>query len=82
MRLGGELDIAGVGYLRQLSSDVTGSRVGLDPAEPTFLDASCLSALLDARRELAARGDRLEPGNATGLVRRVFVLSQLPEEFD
>lgn len=73
LELGGELDIAGAGYvLSQLL--YTRGPVVVDLARLTFIDSSGVAALLAARHKIESRGDHLELRRATQSVRQVFDL--------
>ena len=69
--LGGELDIAGAGYVLNRLCEDGGSAV-VDLSRLTFIDAAGISALLAARHNVDQRGGRFELHGATGFVRRVF----------
>lgn len=77
VRLHGELDLAYAAPVRAALAGVAGAEVIVDLRHLTFIDASGLSALLAARREMAEQGRRLVLVGAVAQVRRVFELTGL-----
>lgn len=77
----GELDLRDAERVRRTLVEISasGSSVVVDLSGLEFIDAKGLSALLVAKREITARGDRMEIRNARGLVRRVFEVTRLTE---
>lgn len=73
----GELDVLSSGELRDKLAGIRAQRVVVELSELTFLDASGLSALVEARRRSERNGSSLEIRGASGLVRRVFELAEL-----
>lgn len=79
VRLRGELDLAYAGPVRAVLVEIVASEVVLDLRDLTFIDASGLSALLAARRQIADQGHRLVLMGAVRAVRRVFELTGLAD---
>ena len=77
VRLHGELDVAYAAPVRALLVGMAGREVLVDLRHLSFIDASGLSALLGARRELAGQGRQLVIVGAQAQVRRVFALTGL-----
>jgi len=77
VRLAGELDLASNPELADRLVAIAGSAVILDLSELTFIDASGLAVLLDAKQRIEMQGDRLELRGARGLVARVFEICGL-----
>lgn len=77
LHLRGELDVGGVGQLRDAFAALDGSGVVVDLSELAFLDASGLNALLEARRLFGTGGRNLELRGATGIVRRIFEVTSM-----
>jgi len=72
VRLIGELDVASAAFLAGRLVEVAGSVVVVDLSGLTFIDASGVQALLDARERIVEQGHTIELTEARGLVRRVF----------
>ena len=77
VRLHGELDLAYAAPVRAALVAVAEAEVVVDLRHLTFIDASGLSALLGARREMAEQGRLLVLVGATAQVRRVFEMTGL-----
>lgn len=77
VRLHGELDLAYAAPVRAALLGVAGAEVVVDLSGLNFIDASGLSALLAARREMAEQGRRLVLAGPSPQVRRVFELTGL-----
>lgn len=82
VRLVGELDIASTSELRDVLVNIARSEVVVDLSGLTFIDAAGLSALMVARRTLTSGGQRFAITGASGLVRRVFELTDLAHFLD
>lgn len=77
--LAGELDLLGADRVRTALTAFTGATLVADVSELTFIDARGVSALVDADREIQARGNELHIVGAAGLVRRVFEICGLDD---
>jgi len=80
VRLGGELDIAGVPGLRSALLDLTGppattKRVVLDLADLDFVDSTGLGVILAAATKLRDQGSELTVRNVRPRPRRVLDLT-------
>jgi len=73
----GELDIAAGPRLRDALMEIGDSEVVVDVSRLTFIDASGLSALLEARRRIHENGHGFRLTGAQGIVRRVFDVTEL-----
>jgi anti-anti-sigma factor len=82
--LGGELDLAVSGRLRELVDEVTAEKPSLvvaDLAEVGFMDSTVLRELLRAHREVNVQGGRLVVAGAQPTVRRLLELTGTTELF-
>jgi anti-sigma B factor antagonist len=77
----GELDIVSSPPLKAVLR-VDRSPVVVDLSNLTFMDASGLRALLEAKREAVANGRTLTLERASGIVRRVFDITGFSAELD
>lgn len=82
VRLIGEIDIAVSGCVKERLIEIAGSTVDVDISELTFLDASGISALVTARRQVIEGGNGFRIRGARGIVRRVFELTDLGDVLD
>ncbi len=77
VELRGELDVATASGLADRLVRIAGSVVVVDLKGLSFLDASGLAALLEARERIIAQGDQLKLRGARAVVRRVFEATDL-----
>lgn len=82
VRLWGELDMATAGQAERALVEAAGSRVDVDLAGLTFIDARGLNALLSARRRITRAGHTFAMEGASGAVRRVFEVTGLGSLLD
>jgi len=80
--LWGELDVATADEFEQALVEAGGSQVVIDLGALTFIDARGLSALLSARRRIIGAGHGFALRGASGLVRRVFEITDLESLLD
>ncbi|CAN5690469.1 hypothetical protein BH24ACT4_BH24ACT4_22280 [soil metagenome] len=74
----GEVDVFSVPRLRAALAEVIGSKdVVLDLSGVAFCDSSVLRLLVDAQRDQAAAGHRLEVADPSDPVRELFEVSGL-----
>lgn len=78
--LRGEIDISNAEAVHNILIEVAGSRITLDLSELSFVDATGLTALVQAKRSLESLGHELSVVGARGLVRRVIEISGLGPE--
>lgn len=74
VRVAGELDLWSAPQLDAALRDAERSRVVVDLARTTFIDAHSANVILRAADQARAEGHAFEVHNATGVVRRVFQL--------
>lgn len=75
--LSGELDILNAQRVRDTLVKVAGSTVIVDLSDLTFIDSTGIGSIVQARKQILAKGDELELRGATDAVRRVFALTGL-----
>ncbi len=80
--LSGELDLGDAEHVRERIAAIPRGDVVVDLAELTFLDATGLSAILTARRQVTGRGGRFLIRGAKRMVRRVFEVTDLADLLD
>jgi anti-anti-sigma factor len=81
----GELDLAGVTPLRELSTALVAegrARLVIDLTQVSFADSAGLGALIGAHRRAEAEGGGVSIVGATPQVRRVLKLTQLDRLFE
>lgn len=84
LELGGELDLAISGRLRELVDQLTAEQPSLlvaDVAEVGFMDSTILRELLRAHREVNRQGGRMVVAGAQPTVRRLLELTGTAELF-
>ena len=86
VRVAGEIDLATAPALRTVLRRQTEAatplrRIDVDLAQVTFLDATGLGVLVEARQRGHRAGANLVVRNAYGIVRRVFVVTGLADCF-
>ncbi|WCO65716.1 STAS domain-containing protein [Iamia majanohamensis] len=78
LTVSGEVDVFSVPRLRAAMGDVVGAAdVVVDLGGVTFCDSSVLRLLVDAQRDSAAAGHRLEVARPSPVVRDLFEVSGL-----
>ena len=85
LRLAGEMDIATAHQLVDIVRPLSAAdlrRVRLDLAELVFIDASGLTALLQASMIVAGRGGRFTLHGVRPLLRRLLEITDLGRDFD
>lgn len=73
----GELDIVGAERVRDALVAAGRSTVAVDLSGLTFIDASGLGAIVEARNSILAEGSGFRAWGATGIVRRAIDLTGL-----
>jgi stage II sporulation protein AA (anti-sigma F factor antagonist) len=82
VRLHGELDDAVTDEVRTVLIWLAVSAVVADLSDVTFMNASGLSALVAAKREITRRGHDLRITGASGPVREIFSVAGLSDLLD
>jgi anti-sigma B factor antagonist len=85
LRLTGELDVATAGHLAEAIESLPGDHLGqvrLDLGGLTFVDASGLTALLQVKSLVGARGGRLSLHRPRPMVLRLLEVTDLTGTFD
>lgn len=72
VELSGEIDVAVSDRLASVLVRAAGSTVVADISSVTFMDASDVSALIEAKQRIEEKGDDLIVRGARGMVRRLF----------